>query len=82
MNQNGLRQAIPEDYQEIMHLIDQADQKNKIPLQWDRLESLLEDPTGSIMVYESQGRIVGLMTTHFLSPLIQYAGEYQEVSQD
>jgi hypothetical protein len=79
MKLNGLRKANITDYQDIIDLMENADHQNRIPLQWDRLESLLKEPKESLLVYESEGRIVGFMVAHFLAPCFQFEGEYQEL---
>ena len=77
----GLRKATMQDYQAILELMEQEDDKNKIPIQWDKLELMLKDPEGVLMVYESEGVILGIMAAHIVPIGLQRLHEFQEAEE-
>ena len=75
----SIRTAVPSDAEAIRGLLHQLDYPTEAGFIAQKLPLLLAHPDQSLLVYEEQGKVVGMISIHFI-PQIALAGDFATIS--
>ncbi|KHD84185.1 GNAT family N-acetyltransferase [Heyndrickxia ginsengihumi] len=74
-----IRDAKIEDWKEVMQLLEQLDYPNTQSFLKDKIKRLLHDPNEELLVYEHNGKVIALISIHFI-PQIALEGDFARIS--
>jgi N-acetylglutamate synthase-like GNAT family acetyltransferase len=75
----SIRNAMPSDAEAIRDLLRQLDYPTTDGFIEEKLPLMLDHPDQSLVVYEKQGKVVGMISIHFV-PQIALTGDFANIS--
>ena len=75
----GIREARVSDWKEIMGLLEQLDYGDTASFLQDKIKNLLNHPDEKLVVYESNQRVVAVISIHFI-PQLALKGDFARIS--